>query len=329
MGFLTVFFIQACSGPQISWTIFEVLSKDVEETKEVYEPIFVRGCVVPEQKTVTCDAGTDSSLTWVLGGSIGGGVGVGTVSVDSAVEATLGIGQSGGESLDLPPAEPGFVYHYEVLKTYHLLSGRALARSSGGQTDVVSFSFHASCSIQIVNIQVETCNTSPTTPSVSSGISTVTSAPSLTPLPLVTTLPLESADLGNIRFELTHCTFIYELNKPGENIPCPSTFSRNAQHIFVQADLINESAEPIWFNGITAVLTQVDGGRKIDNPIYTVSVRLEPNEHLPLIISVLPEMLSSGYRYQLHLKACQQSEPCAEMLWHNITEEEFQFVAVD
>ena len=317
-----------------SWEVFELLSKDNEEMRTVSESIRVSGCVIPERKSVDCSAGTDNELTFVLGGSVGGG-GRGTeINVSPGVEASLIVGQSDGESLELPQAEPGFIYHYEVLKTYRVISGEVLARSSMGQTRTASFAFHASCSVQAASVQIEPCAADAAAPTVAQQPTfAIPETTSETPLPIPpaeypvsTPIPQDDSKLIALQYQLTNCTFVYGSNQMSQTLSCPSTVSNRPKNIFLHAVLINTHLDTLHLSGVTAVLTRADGrSQPINNPIYTTLVKFEPGEKLPLIISVLPQLLELNQDYQLHITACLQDEPCLDTAWQDITGEPYYF----
>jgi len=156
---LVVSLATACDGtkPAVgeTWTLVELLTRG-KRTDIVPEVVEVRNCGVAERKTVNCSAGTSNDLSVNLGGGVtfGGGV-EGTIS--ASVSSGLGLGRDSGESLalDLPPE--GFIYRYTIEKTYRVLAGEVLARSSEGNEHRAPYAFHASCSIRIESREESPC----------------------------------------------------------------------------------------------------------------------------------------------------------------------------
>lgn len=329
-------FITGCVPvTRASWEVFELLSIDNEDMRTVSESVRVSGCVIPERKSVACNAGTDNELAFVIGGGVGGGGRGAEINVSPSVEASLVVGQSDGESLELPQAKLGFIYHYQILKTYRVISGEALARSSTGQTRTASFAFHASCSVQAAGIQIEPCpsDLSGVMPNVQqSSFATPEIAPE-TPisLPTVTNLdltdtPTDDSDLASLRYQLLNCTFVHNSNQMNETGPCPLTMPGTAQNIFIHAVLVNDHSEALYLSRVTAILTRIDGQQQpINNPIYTMPVKLESGEKLPLITSILPQLLKPGHDYQFQVKACFQVGPCHDTEWQYILGEPYRF----
>lgn len=139
-----------------TWSLVKLVSKGEPIDNVVSETIEVRNCVVPETKATDCSAGTSNSLSVEFGGSVEFGEGL-SGSIDSSVSSSLGIGRQSGQSisLDVPPS--GYIYTYEVDKRFSLISGEAVARSSSGQEQIVSYVFNASCSITIVSREQASC----------------------------------------------------------------------------------------------------------------------------------------------------------------------------
>jgi hypothetical protein len=152
-----------------TWSLVKLISKGEPIDNVVSETIEVRNCVVPETKTTDCSAGTSNSLSIEFGGSVEFGEKF-SGSIDSSISSSLGIGRQSGQgiSLDVPPS--GYIYTYEVDKRYSLISGEAVARSSSGQEQNVSYVFNASCSITINSREQAICpNTEQATGGESSG----------------------------------------------------------------------------------------------------------------------------------------------------------------
>ena len=126
----------------------ELLSKG-ERTDVVTEIVEVRNCGSPEQKTTSCSAGTSNELNVSLSGGLQYGEGV-VGSIGADVTTGLGIGRDSGESIELELPPSGSIYRYTIKKTYKVLAGKVLARSSSGKEQEAEYAFHASCSISIL-----------------------------------------------------------------------------------------------------------------------------------------------------------------------------------
>lgn len=158
--------LSACGGRAIAnetWALIQLLTKG-ERADQSTEVVEVRNCGVPENKTTSCSAGTSNSLS--VSGSLGGSIEV--VNIQGGLGADLGIGRDSGESVDLETPPDGYIYRYTVNKEYRVIEGQAVAKSSGGKEETVNYNFHASCSIQIVSRDTQSCqganNAAPLTP---------------------------------------------------------------------------------------------------------------------------------------------------------------------
>lgn len=148
-GFIVLLIlVTACSGNDTAWTLVELLSKG-EQVQTATVAVEVRNCGIVERKTHDCSAGTMNDLSVSLGGSIG--------AIDASVGNSLGIGRNSGQSLNLDSPPEGFIYRYTVNEEYHVAIGNVRARSSTGQEQVASYTFHASCSLRIETRNVLAC----------------------------------------------------------------------------------------------------------------------------------------------------------------------------
>ncbi len=156
--------LSACSGTKAvaseSWTVIKILTQgeSIEPTTEIVE---VRNCCdIVERKTESCSAGTLNELNLNIGASVG----VPPITVDPSVNAVLGFSRDSGESLELDPAPIGYIYRYKVTRTYKVIAGEALVRSSNGNEQTATYSFQAKCSLRI-EPSVETLACQETCPS--------------------------------------------------------------------------------------------------------------------------------------------------------------------
>lgn len=151
LSLLLIISTSSCAGTQAAvsetWSLVELLSKG-ERTDVVPEIVEVRNCGSPERKTTNCSAGTSNDLSVSLGGGVQFGEGV-MGTIDAEVTTSLGIGRDSGESIELELPPSGFIYRYNINKTYRVLAGKVLARSSSGKEQEGEYAFHASCSITI------------------------------------------------------------------------------------------------------------------------------------------------------------------------------------
>lgn len=151
----------SCNGgnPALNttWSLTKLVSvgKPLEDSST--ETVEIKNCGIPIEKTTDCSAGTSSDLTLSTNG--GGAFGVGTqFTVDAGVGATLGIGKESGQSVKLETPPDGFIYTYTVIKKYQVINGEAVALSSNQEEKVVNYSFHASCSIDIISKEQTRCS---------------------------------------------------------------------------------------------------------------------------------------------------------------------------
>jgi len=162
--FLTIvvsFSFVSCSGGasavDATWSLVKLVSIGDPIENPVTETVEVKNCGEPIEKTTTCSAGTAKDLNMTL--TSGGAFGIGTqFIIEGSFGTTIGIGQESGESVRLPTPPDGLIYRYIISKSYQIVTGQAIARSSSGDEQVVNFDFHASCSIDIVNKEQTTCS---------------------------------------------------------------------------------------------------------------------------------------------------------------------------
>jgi len=172
-----------------TWSLVDLISQG-EQISAATEIVEVRNCGTTERKTTECSAGTNNDLTVSLEGGVqfGGGV-VG--SINASVANELGMGRNSGESLTLDTPAEGFIGIYTVDKVYRVVTGEMLVRSSTGRETKGNYTFHASCSLTIVNVETVSCGTG------------------ATETPGVTEPPLSPEDPYN-------CNFINELVNKGQ-----------------------------------------------------------------------------------------------------------------
>ncbi|MFQ5615505.1 MAG: hypothetical protein ACE5GO_03490 [Anaerolineales bacterium] len=158
--------LTSCAGTQAgaaeTWAMVELLTVG-ERTDRALETVEVRNCGVVEQKTTSCSAGTSNDLSVSLGGSVGvSAVGVGDISGE--VSTDLGVGRDSGQSLELETPPEGYVFHYTINTEYHVKAGEVLARSSSGEEQTLSYTFHASCALRIEMRETLSCEAPPRPP---------------------------------------------------------------------------------------------------------------------------------------------------------------------
>jgi len=177
MFIVSIGFVSCTGGnPALNttWSLTKLVSVGVPIEDSVTETVEVKNCGIPIEKTTDCTAGTSSDLTVSANG--GGAFGTGAqFTLDAGIGTTLGIGKTSGQSVKLETPSDGFIYTYTVNKKYQVINGEAIASSSSGEEQVVNYSFHASCSIDIISKEQTTCsggNLTPTQqpPSPASGI---------------------------------------------------------------------------------------------------------------------------------------------------------------
>jgi len=162
-GILATIFVivlSSCVGTRTAineqWSLVELLSRG--EMENVFtEKIVVRNCGNVEQKTTSCTSGTSNDLSVEFGGDVLFGQGIG-FSIGAGVSSELGIGRESSESVELISPPEGIIYTYTVKKTYHIISGEVLARLENGTEQNASYSFHASCSIEILDKEQTACD---------------------------------------------------------------------------------------------------------------------------------------------------------------------------
>lgn len=144
------------SAANTTWSLVKLVSVGDPKENSVTEIVEAKNCGEPIEKTTSCSAGTSNDLNVSL--TSGGSLGAGTVTIEGTIGTTLGIGQESGESVRLPTPPDGLIYIYTVSKTYQIVTGQAMARSSEGDEQPVNFDFHARCSIDIVNKEQTNCS---------------------------------------------------------------------------------------------------------------------------------------------------------------------------
>lgn len=158
-----VILMTGCGLVAENWELANIISNN-QTTDTVTEIVEVRFCTsTAEIKTVNCSAGTSNDLT--LGAIVEGGASIGNeliqgnLSIGAEVASTLGFNRNSGESLILesPPTQ-GYVYLYPVNRNYSTFSGRVQAVSSIGNEAIVEYIYNASCSIQLGEKEVKTCD---------------------------------------------------------------------------------------------------------------------------------------------------------------------------
>jgi len=138
-----------------TWALVQLMTKG-EKVDVVTEVIEVRNCGATERKTVTCSAGTANELDVSLGGGISLGEGF-SGQIDGSISTGLGLGRDSGESLTLDVPAEGTISLYTVNKEFRVVSGKVLARSSNGNEREAGYTFHASCSLRIANLETLIC----------------------------------------------------------------------------------------------------------------------------------------------------------------------------
>jgi hypothetical protein len=144
--------ISACNGTRAvageTWTVTKILTQG-ESIESVTEPVDVRNCCgVVEKKSVSCSAGTQNELSLSFGGSTGFQAGA-EISIDASVETVLGFSRESGESLELESPLVNYAYRYSVTKTFTVIAGEALMRSSNGNEQPTAYKFLSRCSLKI------------------------------------------------------------------------------------------------------------------------------------------------------------------------------------
>lgn len=150
----------SCNGENpaldTTWSLTKLVSVGVPIEDSVTETVEVKNCGIPIEKTTDCSAGTSSDLTVSANG--GGAFGAGAqLTFDAGVGATLGIGKESGQSVKLETPSDSFIYKYTVIKNYQVINGEAIALSSNQEEKIVNYSFHASCSIDIISKEQTSC----------------------------------------------------------------------------------------------------------------------------------------------------------------------------
>lgn len=172
----------AAGAARESWTLIQILTTG-ERTETRIEQVAVRNCGVPEVKTVECSAGTADSFSVELGGSVGVNAG-GTIEFAPSLATELGFDLASVETLALPTPPEGYVAYYTIEKTYRLMAGQVLARSSHGDEESMQYAFQASCSQHVADMSLVSCENAivltapPTTAPVN------TPSPDTPPLPV-------------------------------------------------------------------------------------------------------------------------------------------------
>ncbi len=169
--FTLSFGVVSCNGgnPALNttWSLTKLVSVGEPLEDSSTETVEIKNCGIPIEKTTDCSAGTSSDLTLSTNG--GGAFGVGTqFTVDAGVGATLGIGRGSGQSVKLETPPNGFIYTYTVIKNYRVINGEAVALSSNQEEKVFNYSFHASCSIDIISKEQTSCSGNNLTPTQTS-----------------------------------------------------------------------------------------------------------------------------------------------------------------
>jgi hypothetical protein len=77
--------------------------------------------------------------------------------VTGEVSSVLGIGRQSGEEVQLEVPPDGYVYRFSVKKEYRVTAGELLAQSPGGEQLQTSYTFNATCSLQVVSKEEFSC----------------------------------------------------------------------------------------------------------------------------------------------------------------------------
>lgn len=184
--------ISACAGLQATanetWTLVQILTsgEHIESNTEIVE---VRNCCgIVERKTVSCSAGTSTELDVSMEAEIGIQAG-GQIAVEPSVGLELGFNRDSGQSLALDPPPDGHTYLYHITKTYSVIAGEAMVRSSSGEEQTATYRFQATCSLTIepsidTFVCEETCSVALASPSPAPSTQEPTSPPiTFTPEP--------------------------------------------------------------------------------------------------------------------------------------------------
>lgn len=158
---LLVLITSSCAGTKAAgneaWSIVELLTKG-ERVDSFTDTIYVKNCNGgAENKEVSCSAGTTNDLNIGIGFDVGIGAGA-EAHISPEISASLGIGRDSGETLGLETPAENFVYEYAIKKTYKVITGDALIRSSGGEEKTTNYAYQASCSLEIISQQEIQCS---------------------------------------------------------------------------------------------------------------------------------------------------------------------------
>lgn len=154
-----IFGISSCAGGKsaanATWSLVELVTVGNPIENLISEVVEVKNCGIPIEKSTDCSAGTSNDLSVTLNGEVTPGS---QFTIGGSVGTTLGIGQQSGESVKLGTPPDGLIYIYTVNKVYRTVTGEVLTRSSGGDEQIENFSFHASCSIDVVAKEQVSCS---------------------------------------------------------------------------------------------------------------------------------------------------------------------------
>jgi hypothetical protein len=193
---VAAFLLSGCPGADETWALVQLLTKGEQRTSAL-QITDVRNCNgLPEKKTVACSAGTDSSLSISVGGSVLVGI-VGTV--DPSVATELGFSRTSGQDLELETPPPGFIAQYRIITDYRVVSGRGLARSSTGREQEIAYKFQADCALRIDSRELMSCEAEDERPPSTVAVLPATVQPSRTmpPVTLAANLTPPAASTGS------------------------------------------------------------------------------------------------------------------------------------
>ena len=150
------------SGPQAgmteSWRVVKLLTQG-EQIESITDIRTVRRCgPIIENKSVSCIAGTNNELSFSNATEVGISLGV-ELGVEAEVGNALGLNRESGEELDLITPETDGIYQYIITTEYRVVAGEALAQSTQGRETNMTYSFQATCSLQIEAVEVMSCET--------------------------------------------------------------------------------------------------------------------------------------------------------------------------
>lgn len=138
------------------------LTRTGEEIRIVPTLVEAHNCTTPEKKTVTCSAGTSNQINAGISGELGVNL-VLLNTLQTSIVSAFGVERSGGETLELELAPPGFIDRYVIEKRFNVINGEIIARSSSDKEVETAFSFDATCSMSIRSHEQVKCGSSPAT----------------------------------------------------------------------------------------------------------------------------------------------------------------------